>query len=131
MTARDRAMNNHSSEAGDGECDRVCLEGLIDQYLSALVAHDPSRLPLAEKCKFTENDQVLELGDALWGTVSGPGAYKLTFADTQAGQAGFMGTVRENDRPASKSSDRSAFRSGFPTAKLSSGQYRSFIKGAL
>ena len=23
-------------------CDRACLEGLVDQYLAAVVAHDPS-----------------------------------------------------------------------------------------
>jgi hypothetical protein len=100
MQARDLAMGSHSSGMGAGECDRACLEDLIDQYLSSLVAHDPSRLPLAKTVKFTENDQVLELGDALWGTVSGLGTYKLIFADTQAGQVGLMGTIRENGRPA-------------------------------
>jgi hypothetical protein len=30
------------------DCNRACLEGLIDQYLKAVVAHDPSKLPLLE-----------------------------------------------------------------------------------
>jgi len=100
MTANPSAIGPDERRIDTGLCDRACLEGLIDQYLSALVAQDPSRLPLAKTCKFTENDQVLELGDALWGTVSGLGTYKLTFADTQAGQVGLMGTIRENGRPA-------------------------------
>src|SRR5688572_32810814 len=29
-------------------CGRACLEGVLDQYLKALVAHDPSRLPLSK-----------------------------------------------------------------------------------
>ena len=29
----------------------------------------------------------------------GLGTYKLTFADPRAGQAGFLGTIGENDRP--------------------------------
>jgi len=31
----------------DAACDRSCLDAFVDQYLAALVAHDPSRLPLA------------------------------------------------------------------------------------
>ncbi|MBN2059897.1 MAG: hypothetical protein JW882_05710, partial [Deltaproteobacteria bacterium] len=27
-------------------CDRACLEGIADQYLTAMVAHDASRAPL-------------------------------------------------------------------------------------
>ena len=38
--------------AATAACDRECLDGLVDQYLDALVAHDPSRLPLAESVKF-------------------------------------------------------------------------------
>ena len=39
-------------------CDRACLEGVITQYLTALVAHDPKRLPLAARTVF-----VFELPD--------------------------------------------------------------------
>ena len=39
------------------ECDRACLEKFADQYLDALVAHDPSQIPLADNVKFTENGQ--------------------------------------------------------------------------
>ena len=82
------------------QCERACLEGLVDQYLDAVVAHDPARVPLAKNVKFTENGQRLEIGDGLWRTMSGKGTYKLYMADPQAGQAGFFGTIRENDAPA-------------------------------
>jgi len=36
-------------------CDRACLEGFVDQYLAALVASDPSKLPLARNARYTEN----------------------------------------------------------------------------
>ena len=52
-------------------CDRACLEGLLDRYVDALVARDPSRLPAADTVRFTENGQRLELGDGLWRTVTG------------------------------------------------------------
>ena len=83
-----------------GPCDRQCLEGHVDRYLEALVAHDPARLPVTPGVVFSENDVPLQLGEALWRTASGLGAYRLTFADPQAGQVGFMGTIRENGRAA-------------------------------
>jgi len=33
--------------ADPAQCNRACLEGLIDQYWAAVVAHDPKRLPLS------------------------------------------------------------------------------------
>jgi hypothetical protein len=87
------------STAAEG-CDYACLTGFVDQYLGALLAHDPSKLPVAAHVKFTENTIPLKLGDALWGTISGMGTYKVYFADPQAGQVGFEGTIRENGTPA-------------------------------
>jgi hypothetical protein len=81
-------------------CDYACLTGFMNQYLKALAAHDPSTLPVAAHVRFTENTIPLELGDALWGTISGMGTYKIYFADPQAGQVGFEGTIRENGTPA-------------------------------
>jgi hypothetical protein len=80
-------------------CDRACLTGLVDQYLEALVAHDPGRLPLARVVRFTENGQELHLGDGLWGTASAPGKYRLYVADPEDGQVGLYGTVIEADTP--------------------------------
>jgi hypothetical protein len=81
------------------DCDRACLNGYADQYLAALVAHDPSRLPLARQVKFTENGQELKLGDGLWGTASGIGNYNIYAVDPQAGEVMFMGTMLENGAP--------------------------------
>ena len=80
-------------------CDRTCLEGLVDRYLDAMVAHDPERLPLAQGVRFTEDGQELRLGDGLWATASAPGHYKLYVADPEDGQVGFYGTVFENGVP--------------------------------
>jgi len=81
-------------------CDYACLTGFVDQYLNALAAHDPSRLPVAAHVKFTENTIPLKLGDALWGTISGLGTYRIDFADPQAGEVGCECTIRENGTPA-------------------------------
>ncbi|HTC36140.1 MAG TPA: hypothetical protein VK724_22360, partial [Bryobacteraceae bacterium] len=47
-------------------CDRACLEGLVDQYLDAMTAHDPKLAPLAKNIKFTEDGQKLVIPDGLW-----------------------------------------------------------------
>ncbi len=77
------------------DCDRACLNGLIDAYLAAVVAHDPSRLPLSADVKYTEDDQVLDVGDGFWNTATGRGHYSHYFADPVTEQAGWMGTMQE------------------------------------
>src|SRR5206468_8486672 len=80
-------------------CNRACLENLIDQYLAAVVAHDPKRLPVSQDVMYTENDQVIELGDGFWKTAEGRGNYTHIFADPEFGQVAFMGTMREAGGP--------------------------------
>ena len=92
-------MSADASAQSAASCDRACLEGMLDQYVGALVAHDRSRLPLAPSVKFTENGQRLALGDGLWHTVTGTGGYALRVADIEAGQAALMGTIRGADTP--------------------------------
>jgi len=87
-------------DKGPAPCDRACLEGFVDQYLDALVAHNPfGGLPLAARVKFSENDQLLDLGDGLWNVTTGIGKYKLIVADPQSQQVGFLGAVLANNRP--------------------------------
>jgi hypothetical protein len=80
-------------------CDRLCLESLVDQYLAAVVAHDPKRLPLSAGVRYTENDQLMDVGDGFWKTAEGVGNYKHIFADPEAGQVAFMGTMHEAGAP--------------------------------
>jgi hypothetical protein len=91
---------NGNAVASEASCDYACLTEVVDQYLKALTAHDPKQIPVAEHVKFTENTIPLKLGDALWGTISGMGTYKIYFADPVSGQAGIEATIRENGTPA-------------------------------
>ncbi len=84
---------------GAGPCERACLEGFVNEYLEALVAHNAFGLPLASKVKFTENGLPLELGDGLWNVTTGIGPYKIYVADPQSQQVAFIGTLLENNRP--------------------------------
>ena len=81
------------------QCDRECLEGFVNQYLAALAARDPSKLWFASDVKFTENTAKLKVGEGFWVTANGMGKFKLYFAEPEAGQVGFIGTMKEWDNP--------------------------------
>ncbi len=81
------------------DCDRACLNGFVDHVLAAMAAHDSSSLPLARDVKYTENGQLLKIGDGFWGTASGSPTYKIYADDPQAGQAMFLGVLPENGAP--------------------------------
>ncbi len=76
-------------------CDRKCLYGFVDQYMAALVAKDPARLPWASHVKFTENNVELQVGWGLWGTIRGLGAEDFRAADPAAGQVAYYGVIDE------------------------------------
>src|SRR6516162_8595396 len=92
------AAGDLPAQNNSGPCDRACLEGFVDRYLDALIAHNPKALPLSRNVKFTENGVKLEVGDAQWKTVTGKGKYRIVVADPEAGQVAFIGTVREEAR---------------------------------
>jgi hypothetical protein len=77
------------------DCDRACLNGLMDTYRAAVIEHDPSRLPLTTTARYTENGQDLKVGDGLWGTLTGWGSYKLYVDDPEDGEVGYLGVTDE------------------------------------
>jgi hypothetical protein len=84
-----------SGQDNAGDCDRKCLNGLVDAYRAALVEHSASRLALAKDVRYTENAQDLKVGDGLWGTLTGWGSYKLYIDDPEEGEVGFVGVTDE------------------------------------
>jgi len=79
------------------QCDRACLERFVNDYLAALTAREPQRLPLAPGAKFTENGELLRPGEGLWKTAAGLTDYRIYAADPQAGQVAFIGTLTQVD----------------------------------
>ena len=67
--------------AADG-CDRALLASTVQDYFTALAAHDSARLPLASMPKFTENGKTVQLGEGLWKT-AGMLKFKRSALDTQ------------------------------------------------
>jgi len=92
-------MGYPATSRAAGTCDRSCLEGMVNRYLKALVAHDPSKAPLAANVKYTENGQRLAPGKGLWATASADATYRLYAADTTDEQVGFLGVMKEDGKP--------------------------------
>ena len=81
-------------------CDRACMTALTDQYLAALVKHDPAGLPLSKGVRFTENTAEIRIGDGLWvGASEAPTTFKIYAVDPSSNQVGFYGVMKENGRP--------------------------------
>jgi hypothetical protein len=83
-------------------CDRACLEGFVDKYLDAVLAHNPSLVALAPGVRYTEDGQTLAIGDGLWRTMHAKGHYRLFVDDVAAGQVAFFGTIEEENRDPAK-----------------------------
>lgn len=89
-----------STQAAEASCDRACLEGFIDQYLAAMVAHDPSRLPLADDVRFTEDTHDMKLGEGLWKDATGLGTFRQDVLDVRSGNACSFVVAEANGTPA-------------------------------
>jgi hypothetical protein len=85
-----------AGQPASNDCDRTCLNGFVDQYMAAVAAHDPSKLPHSANVKYSENNVEIPLGEGLWKTSDGWGSYKVYVDDTQAGQVGFLGVANED-----------------------------------
>jgi len=81
------------------DCDRGCLNGIVDQYLRAILTHDPANAPMALSVRYTENGVELPLPDGLWRIATSVGKYRLTVADPELGEVGFFARMQENGAP--------------------------------
>jgi len=80
-------------------CDRECLGAIMTRYLNAMVAHDPSAIPVAPNVKFTEDSQVIKLGEGIWKTAGKLRPYRLDIIDVPQGVAAVHTVLEENGMP--------------------------------
>jgi len=76
-------------------CDRACLRTMLDQYLAAVIKHDPSAAPLVVGFRQTENAINVRPGNGTWKTVTGLGTVQRRYLDPSTGQAAYYGTLQE------------------------------------
>jgi len=78
-------------------CDRQCLVTVMQNYLAALIKHDPKPVPFADEVKFTENTANIPVGEGLWVTASGgPTEFQVYAADPVAQQVACLVVMKEN-----------------------------------
>ena len=87
-----------STSAFAADCDRACLEGMVDTYFKALIDDNPGEAPLAANVRFTENGQHLPIGEGLWKSMKAAGHYRLFVTDVQAQVVTLLTTVVEDGR---------------------------------
>jgi hypothetical protein len=85
--------------AQTADCNRDWLRGFLTQYLNALVAHDPSALPLDPKVRFTEDTVERKLGEGFWKTASGIRPFRQDFLDVRQGVAAAHVVMEEAGNP--------------------------------
>lgn len=81
------------------DCDRDCLRSITSRYLDAMVRHDPSRAPLAENVRFTEDSVELKVGEGLWAGIEGLGTFRQDVLDPATGTAGVHVVAMEAGKP--------------------------------
>jgi len=81
-------------------CDRVCLKGTLDRYLTAMVQHKPADAPLSAGFRQTENAMVRRPGTGLWQSATALGKLQRRYFDPESGQAGYFGLIEEASGPA-------------------------------
>jgi hypothetical protein len=84
-----------TQSSAQSACDRACLRTLLDQYLAAVVKHDPAAAPLVVGFRQTENALNVRPGNGVWKTVTALGKVQRRYFDPVTGQAGYYGTVEE------------------------------------
>jgi hypothetical protein len=99
ITAFAVSSARNDAHAATADCDRECLNAIAETYLTAMVAHDPKKAPLARNVRYTENGVDLPLPDGLWRTVDSVGVYRLSVADPKEGAIGFFVKAQENGAP--------------------------------
>src|SRR6185295_1380147 len=86
--------------AAANDCDRACLKTILNQYLTAVVKHDPSAAPLFAGFRQTENSVVVRPGAGVWKSVTALGKLQRRYLDPVSGQAGYFGIVEEGSTSA-------------------------------
>ena len=83
------------------DCDRECLIAMADAYAAALVAHDPSKVPLATDVVTVENTRRIGRGEGLWrNATGGVTEFRIPVPDPVSQQVGLLVMMEVEGKPA-------------------------------
>jgi hypothetical protein len=80
-------------------CDRACLKSSLDQYLQAILKHDPQAAALSIGYRHTENALLVKQGEGAWKSITSIGNPDRRYYDPVTGQAAFFGVLNEGAEP--------------------------------
>ncbi len=104
------AVNGAANLCAAAACDRACLGSILDQYLNAVVKHDPAAAPLFIGFRQTDNAVVVRTGNdktgndktgngkpgsGVWKTITALGKIQRRYLDPVNESAGYFGTIEE------------------------------------
>src|SRR5687768_17277499 len=84
-----------AAAAQPATCDRACMSEMVDRFLGAVLAKDPTRAPLAIGFRQTQNSVLTPPGSGAWQTVSAIGQVQRRYFDPVSGNAAFFGVVTD------------------------------------
>jgi hypothetical protein len=82
---------------GNSDCMRDSLASTVDAYFGALETNDPSSLPLAADVLYTENGELVEIGEGLWQT-AGTVKLRRSALDTETCNTVTEAVITENNK---------------------------------
>jgi hypothetical protein len=77
-------------------CDRTCLAGFADTWLTALAANDPAPVPLAPTAKITLNGKPVSLAQSFWDSAEQI-PYRWDIANPRLGDSATVAVVQNAD----------------------------------
>jgi hypothetical protein len=80
------------------ECDRACLQGHLDQFITAVLKHDPASVPLAAQPKVIHNGKADQLAaEELWKNTESI-TFRQSVLDPTSGEATLFAVAAENHK---------------------------------
>jgi len=70
---------------------------MMTQFISALVAHDSSKLALSDNLRYTEDSRNARLGEGVWKSVTAAGGFRQDYIDTRKQVAAAHVLLREGE----------------------------------
>lgn len=77
-------------------CGRTCLTTTLNQFLEALLEHDPKLAPLDTAFRYTENAEEVVPPAGVWKTATGLGPVQRRYVDAVTRQAVYFGHLEED-----------------------------------
>jgi hypothetical protein len=71
----------------------------MTQFLESLVAHDPSKAPLSDGVRYTEDAKETPIGGGFWATASKLGAFRTDYLDVREQTAAVHAVLEEGGTP--------------------------------